>query len=186
MEGFMPSYSLCYGKHTHFKTIKKSQGFTLLELMIVIAIMAILATIATPNFSNLIRSTSVETVTDDLYSALLYTRSEATTQIQDIVIIPQGTWGEGWDIFIDSDSNGSQSTDERTLKSYVNNTKTVSIIGYGGVQNSVRYSPSGRSKGVFTTASKDYFKIKNNNKELCLKLTLTGLPYINTDTSKGC
>ncbi|WP_312225435.1 GspH/FimT family pseudopilin [Stutzerimonas nitrititolerans] len=56
------------------------QGFTLIELMIVLALLAIVATIAVPNFSSLIERNRTEAQAEELKAFLLYARGEAVTQ----------------------------------------------------------------------------------------------------------
>jgi type IV pilus assembly protein PilA len=56
--------------------MKKHSGFTLIELMIVVAIIAILAAIAIPAYNNYIREARMAKVTDHFDSAIRYSKSE--------------------------------------------------------------------------------------------------------------
>ena len=55
----------------------QQQGFTLIELMITIAISAILLSVAAPAYQSFIGSTALTTATNDLVAALNMARSEA-------------------------------------------------------------------------------------------------------------
>ncbi|OGQ58476.1 MAG: hypothetical protein A3J24_00555 [Deltaproteobacteria bacterium RIFCSPLOWO2_02_FULL_53_8] len=57
--------------------IGNTQGFTLAELMITLALLAIVATIAVPNFTQFIRNTQLQAKAEELKSFLLLARSQA-------------------------------------------------------------------------------------------------------------
>jgi type IV fimbrial biogenesis protein FimT len=58
----------------------QTQGFTLVELLIVVAIAAILATVGTPSFLGTITSYRISTEVNSLVGDLQYARSEAVKQ----------------------------------------------------------------------------------------------------------
>lgn len=57
--------------------MKKERAFTLIELMVTIAILAIIATLAAPNLSQMLRNTKVNTSSGDILSFLQQSRTEA-------------------------------------------------------------------------------------------------------------
>lgn len=59
--------------------LKDMRGFTLVELMITIALLAIVATIALPNFVQFIRNNQVQAKADELKTFLQYARGQAVT-----------------------------------------------------------------------------------------------------------
>ena len=58
----------------------KSTGFTLVELMLSLAILGIIASVAVPSFTNMINNEHVIGATERIYQELLYARSEAVKQ----------------------------------------------------------------------------------------------------------
>lgn len=76
----------------------KSKGFTLIELMIIIAVIGIVAAIALPGFKSIIDGRKLVGASDTLYAALLYARSEAIKQNQTIQFqFDTGAWCYGID-----------------------------------------------------------------------------------------
>lgn len=56
---------------------RASQGFTLIEAMVVVALAAILAALAVPSFSTMIANQRVSSAAQELQSLLLFARAEA-------------------------------------------------------------------------------------------------------------
>ncbi len=65
---------------------RKEQGFTLIELMVTIAILAIVSMIAAPNFKNAIDTRKIESTTTDFEKALAQSRSDAVLNRKKITI----------------------------------------------------------------------------------------------------
>ena len=57
--------------------MKQQSAFTLVELMVTIAILAIIATLAAPNLSQMLRNTKVNTSSGDILTFLQQSRTEA-------------------------------------------------------------------------------------------------------------
>lgn len=100
-------------------------AFSLTELMIVIAILALVAGIAAPSLRDMIVTSRISKMTSQLHGALLLARSEAIARGGNVVIcravgadvIPACTlvnsnplvntgWAQGWIIFYDGNNNG--------------------------------------------------------------------------------
>jgi type IV fimbrial biogenesis protein FimT len=87
------------------KQARKQLGFTLTELMVTLAILAILLTIAVPSFEQTIASSRLTTATNDLYTSLVQARSDAIRQGQRMTICKSSdgaacdataNWNAGW------------------------------------------------------------------------------------------
>lgn len=83
----------------------RTRGFSLIELMVVLAIAAILSAMAAPSFRGLIANTRIQSVASDLQAGLLLARSEAVKRNATVqVVAEEGGWVHGWSVQ-DADGN---------------------------------------------------------------------------------
>ena len=86
---------------------RKSAGFTAVEMMVVVLIIAILAALGAPSMIDMIRTQRVKTASFDTYAGLVLARSEAIKRNTSVTLTPAlgGTdWSGGWTT---TDSNGN-------------------------------------------------------------------------------
>jgi type IV fimbrial biogenesis protein FimT len=74
----------------------KVKGFTLIELMISLAILAIIVALAAPSMSDFVVRQRVSGQASELMLALALARSEAVKQGADIAVLPAINAGTGW------------------------------------------------------------------------------------------
>jgi type IV fimbrial biogenesis protein FimT len=67
---------------------KKLHGFTLVELMVVIALVAIVMAIAIPSYRQMIVSNRIRAATNDLLLSLQFARTEAVRQVRVVTVCP--------------------------------------------------------------------------------------------------
>ena len=81
------------------------RGFTTTELMIVVAIVAVLTAIAVPNMRSMIQTQRVRTASFDLNAGVTVARSEAIKRNSSVTMTPgAGGWVDGWTV---TDSAGN-------------------------------------------------------------------------------
>ena len=96
-------------------------GFSLIEVVIVLAIVAIIGALGAPSFDQFLRSSKISATTNDLVGALYAARSEAITRGVNTVVCPSdnsqavdavcgagAVWTAGFIAFVDDNGNGTR------------------------------------------------------------------------------
>jgi type IV fimbrial biogenesis protein FimT len=75
------------------------RGFTIIELMITLALAGVVLAIAIPSYNNTVKNNCLTTDTNSLITSIQLTRSEAIKRRQDVSIIAKGgNWATGWTV----------------------------------------------------------------------------------------
>lgn len=101
------------------QAMNRQHGFTLIELMITLAIAAIVLAIGVPSFQGMMRNNRAAAQMNEFTSALNLARSEAVKRGVNVGLEPNtGGWAQGWTVFVDTDGNGSLTDAAETLRIY--------------------------------------------------------------------
>lgn len=85
-------------------------GFTLIELMIVMAVAGALLVVAVPAFNNSLLRNSINAETSRIVSSLNYARSEAVARGSVVTMSHKGAandWSDGWRTYTDAEAGGN-------------------------------------------------------------------------------
>lgn len=99
--------------------IVEQRGVTLVELLVTVAVAAILLVVALPSFESTFRSNRLSVTSNELTASLSLARSEAIRNTRRAELCPSadglacGTdWNQGWMVWSDRDGDSTIGTDE--------------------------------------------------------------------------
>jgi type IV fimbrial biogenesis protein FimT len=148
----------------------RGTGFTLVEMLITMAVVAILVTIATPGFKYVTASNRIATEINGLLGDLQFARSEAIKEGETVTVCiantagndclggTPSTWQNGWIVFLDSNGNQKRDNGEAILRVQPAFTGTDTFIAGGApnpisavTYNRMGYAPNGNASTVNIT-----------------------------------
>ncbi|KAA3597687.1 GspH/FimT family pseudopilin [Stenotrophomonas maltophilia] len=148
-------------------SLRREIGFTLIELMVTIAVVAVLAAIAFPSFQSTIRSSRVSSTNNEVLGLLSLARSEAIRSNRGGGVCGSsdgascdGGWSGGMLAFADANGDGALSAGETVLRFVSGNPKLkitgpateIAFDGRGrrraSAEQDVRLEPDVCSKGA--------------------------------------
>lgn len=150
---------------------KPAKGFTVIELLIGIAVLGVLASLSVPSMRNLVISQRVKTAASDLHVSLTLARSEAIKRNAAVLVEPVNTanWALGWSVKAGTETLSTQ-------QAYPN-------VVFTGPAASVSYVGTGRVSGVTAAIS---FAVRSDTAtqvpQRCVKIEPSGRPSVRIDT----
>lgn len=140
------------------------RGFTMIELMVVITVVAVLAAVATPSFSKFLIGQRVKTASFDLASSLLLARSEAIKRNTNVTIAPTDAsgWVGGWKVTFTA-ASGTVTLSEQTAYA------GLTIAGPASPASVIYTGSSGRPNAGKTT-----FLVSGADAVRCVTVDLSG------------
>ena len=162
-------------------------GFTLVELLISIAVMATLLILTLPSFKNIVMNSRISAQTDALFNSLSYARTTALTQAINVSVCPAITagsttcgtnWQNGW--IVVSQPTASPAV---LLQAYFTSTNdpVLSNVPIGGVSASiVTFDPRG-----ITTTQANFKSCDNRGGSFARSVEVLPTGFIQSSTTMG-
>ncbi|MGE5652450.1 MAG: GspH/FimT family pseudopilin [Bacillota bacterium] len=166
-----------------------NDGFSLPELLIVVAIVGIFASLGAPSFRDMIERQRIATTVNDFFAAIYLARSEAIRLGARVDLVPKdaaGDWSKGWVVFIDENGNQRPDGRERIVFSHeaARGTSIAASLTDSKVQY-LAYTGSGRTRTNSSSQTTQFgsFTFKLGSQTRKIKLNFLGRPRVcNPDT----
>jgi type IV fimbrial biogenesis protein FimT len=117
-------------RYDGMRTKKRELGFTLIELMVAVAIFAIMAAIAIPGFSRWLPNYRLKSAARDVYSNMQLTKMGAVRANADWAIV-FSTGSNSYRVCSDDGGDGDWTDGDETVEKTVNLTDYESGVDYG-------------------------------------------------------
>lgn len=142
--------------------MKNDSGFTLIELMVTLALAVILLTLAIPNLRTMIQNNRLVTAANSLVGDINLARSEAIKRGESVRIVANaGGWNKGWTVEV-----AGSGTDIKVAGAIKDN---VTITAAGGV-TTITYGSNGAASAADTFSVCDD-RTNETGKQISIALT---------------
>jgi len=132
----------------------KQSGFTIIELMVVIAMMGVVSAVAIPSFRAMLITNEVVDTTNQMQMSLKLARSEAIVNGKDAFVCSSkdgatcsnadGNWNKGWLVYVDLNGNSTMDVNELRWVHEINSGSQVTIVPTAAAFNQqVQFSYNG-------------------------------------------
>jgi len=167
------------------------RGFTLVELMLTVSLLAIGLTVAAPSFEAIINRNQLTSASNELLHDLLLTRSEALKRETRVTVCKKnadstdcttsGDWAQGRLVFVDDDADARVDSGERILAVNEGASGNLVIAGDQDVADYISYDSSGRSRLIDAghPQQSGTVALSIGGEKRCLVVSSSGRPRIN-------
>lgn len=155
----------------------QERGFTMIELMATVVILAILTAAALPSLRSFIVGQRIKTASFDVMSSLIMARSEAIKRNANVDVAPvNGSWSSGWHVVFPSGST-------TYLNNHIALGTGLAITCYSGAASGVCPTITYNGNGRISGATAPSVQITANDASTatgfatrCINIDLSGRP----------
>lgn len=174
-----------YTRHNHQRVAQTASvlmaGFTLMELMVTVAIIGIVTAMSFPFFESVLQNTQLKTNAQTFLTALALTRTEAVRRGTQVTLCASATgtsctgaaWTVGWVIFTDPDNDQTVDAGETIIRVNGALAGVTTTLTSTAFVNSVSYLSTGFTSGV-TSGSFSLCDDRGATRGKSIQITTTG------------
>ncbi|MDQ2735673.1 MAG: GspH/FimT family pseudopilin [Pseudomonadota bacterium] len=160
----------------------RSRGFTLIEMLVTMAVIAILLTIVTPSLAALVSTSRTRAAQSELIASLSLARSEAAKRGKTVYVsatapVNGNEFGAGWTVWVDEDDSGAFNAGDTLIRQFPDISAGV-VLGTASHATQVSFAPT----GFLSSLSSLTFKVCGNNASsngYTVALQATGMTDLN-------
>lgn len=152
----------------------RNGGFSLPELLCVLAIVALLVSVAAASWSRVVQRVQVDAGVKRFTTSLWHARSEAIRRGTWVVLerldnCPHNDWSCGWRAYVDHNNNALLDKDEDVIHSKDAPRGVQVRVNASGLRQRIRLAPNGASHAV----SAGSFFFEHSDGQACARLLLS-------------
>ncbi len=166
----------------------RAAGFTIIELMFVVALIAVLLGIGAPAMTTMVANNRISTVASDLLTDFTFARATAISRSQRVGICASNdqatcngsSWQQGWMIYVDANSNNAFDVATETIVRVHDALPSGLTVTATPPALDVVFRPSGPAD-----AARSFLVCKTGFIGRTIAINATGRP-LSTPTSSNC
>ena len=187
----------CFGLRPTNHRSRSSQGFSLIELLLVVAVLGVCLALTGPRFTQLISSSKLTTASNAFLYSIYLARSEAIKRNGRVSLCKSengllctvtGGWEQGWIVFDDTNSNGQRDFGEAILERVQPLPSNLRLTGNLPVSKYVSYVASGGTKLIGGGFQAGTLTVCSNSGQEARQIIVNavGRPRIQKVSSSAC
>ncbi len=180
-----------------------SLGFTIIELIITIALLSVMLAVAVPGFGNLYQNNNLATASNRFVSSISLARNEAISRNTDVIMCNinisntgcanNGQWESGWVVWVDLDGDGIIENPNDAGDLEVIHREEAMPAGYtlraATYSNIITFAPTGEASGD-TTSQADTFRLcdasQSTDTSRSINFNAVGRAWVTTNPVTSC